>query len=479
MKPFPIRRSLGLLVCTVLLSATAFGQTGADFFAQGLKAYNSKDYAKSAELYRKAYTAEPKSQLTALYNVACCFALMGKKDDAFATLDELAKAGYNEPSFAESDTDFATIRTDARWKPIIAALTENAKKHPPAKRWTAPYKILDLPANTAGLVEHLGTSDSAVWLDGDMLSFIHRSKAANVRLSGGIQEAMQKLPGTDVWLIQLTMPGGWDKAFDTYNFVEDGNYKPSGTVWRGRRSPKAPEAAAPLQGRVEKRTIHSDALNEDRRIFIYLPPNAPAADIPAVFMADGDACEDFAKVLEPLILAHKVQPCAIVGMAAGTYKGDMKNGYDMSKDFRALEYLPGIDPDRYNAHMKFFCDEVGAYVAKEFGISTSRDKHAVTGFSNGGAFAAGAAFARPDFFCAAMPLSLGIPPTNPVKTANTPAIYFAAGTLESFGMRTGDFYEKVKALGVRTSYDTYTAGHDSAMWQMAFSRLIPKVFPAQ
>jgi len=477
MNPNCVRRALSLLACAALISVSAFGQSASDLFDQGYKAYLAKDYAKSIELYRKAYQTDH-SQTVALYNVACSYALMGKADDAFAALDELAKAGYNDPAACEADTDFTEIRHDARWKPILAAIRENAKKHPPAKRWTSPYKILPLPANSEGMAAHVGTGDAGVWLDGDVLSFIHRSKAAEVRLSGGIQEPMQKLPGTDLWLIQLQMAGGWDKAFATYAFVEDGDYKPSQTVWRGRRAPAAPTTAATMQGRLEERTIHSDALNEDRKIFVYLPPNA-APDLPAVFMTDGDSCKDFAAALEPLILAHRVRPCAIVGMAAGKYTGDMKLGYDMTKDFRALEYLPGIDEARYAAHMKFFCDEVGAYVAKNFGISTDRAKHAVTGFSNGGAFAAGAAFARPDFFFASMPLSLGIPPSNPQRVANTPAIYFAAGSLESFGMRTKDFYEKVKGLGVRTSFDLYAAGHDQAMWQLAFSRLIVKVFPAE
>jgi enterochelin esterase-like enzyme len=120
---------------------------------------------------------------------------------------------------------------------------------------------------------------------------------------------------------------------------------------------------------------------------------------------------------------------------------------------------------------------VGAYVAKEFGISTKREDRAVTGYSNGGAFSAAVAFRRPEFFGTAMPLSLGVPPLDGKPTAPMPRMFFAGGALESFGKHTQDVYEQVKAWGVESSMDLYIAGHDSAMWELAFSRLMPKAFP--
>jgi hypothetical protein len=36
----------------------------------------------------------------------------------------------------------------------------------------------------------------------------------------------------------------------------------------------------------------------------------------------------------------------------------------------------------------------------------------------------------------------------------------------------------VKGWAVETSFDLYLAGHDFNMWKLAFSRLMPKAFPA-
>lgn len=457
--------------------ALVYAQSVQDSMKQADAAYNRKDYATAATIYMKVAKSDPKQTL-AIYNGACCYALLGEKDKAFEVLDTLVANGYNNPDRLNEDTDFQSIREDARWGGLIAKATENAKKNPPRKRFAPPYQILPLPTEPLDLASRLGTDGEGVWLDGDTLSFVIKSSAKSVRITGGIQQPMAKIPDSDLWLIQLKM-NGWDKAIVSYGFFQDDKFPTAFKEWKGASAPELVDKKVELMGKVVERKFHSPSTGDDRTLVIYLPPNAPAKGLPAVFMADGQGCRDFARALEPLILAHKVRPCAIVGVPSGAYMGKQGEPYDGSKDLRALEYVPGMDADRFDRHMKFFTEEVGAYVAKEFGISTKRSDRAVTGFSNGGAFSAAVAFRKPSFFGVAMPLSLGIPPGEERPKGTLPRMYFAAGSLESFSVSTTQVYDLVRSWGIESSLDIYVAGHDSSMWALAFRNLMPKVFPVK
>jgi enterochelin esterase-like enzyme len=165
-----------------------------------------------------------------------------------------------------------------------------------------------------------------------------------------------------------------------------------------------------------------------------------------------------------------------VGVDNGGYRGDRTKPFDVAMDYRAKEYVNGQDPAWFDKHLKFFTEEVPAYVAKEFGVSTRPEDRAIMGCSNGGAFAATVAYRRPGLFSAALPFSLGVPPDVPLP-GWPPRMFFAAGTLESFSLRTQAVYEAVKPALPNARYDLYTAGHDPTMWQLAFARFAPEVFP--
>jgi enterochelin esterase-like enzyme len=345
--------------------------------------------------------------------------------------------------------------------------------------WKLPYEILPAPADASGLAGRLNGKDSAVWLEGDVMTILHRDATADqLMVTGSVQQPMKRIPGTDLWIIQLKMPN-WEEAFFSYGFMSLS--APPGTrvtfdTWYGPKSPRKPTTAQTLQGKLVQRTLHSASLGEDRNLTIYLPPNAHTRDLPAFFMGDGQGCEAFAKVLEPLILAGRVRPCAIVGVFSAEYKGK-PGAYDPKLDFRGLEYLHIEAPDRFGRHMTFFTQEVLDHVAKEFGISKRRNDLALFGFSNGGAFAAAVGVLHPEIFGTVMPFSPGLPPPDKKPAGKLPAFYFSAGKLESFSRATTAAYEQAKGWGVNTTLDLYLAGHDPEQWHMAFANLAPKVFP--
>jgi hypothetical protein len=88
-------------------------------------AYDAKQYAKCAQLY-VAIAESPSTprpvQRDAAYNAGCCYAQDGKPDAAFPQLERALSLGMRDKAHLESDTDLVTIRSDARWPKLLAAV---------------------------------------------------------------------------------------------------------------------------------------------------------------------------------------------------------------------------------------------------------------------------------------------------------------------------------------------------------------------
>ncbi|MGV3614835.1 MAG: alpha/beta hydrolase [Fimbriimonas sp.] len=324
-----------------------------------------------------------------------------------------------------------------------------------------PYQVLPLPAKAAEWSNRLTGEDAAVWQTGDVLTFLHRRKAGYVGVTGGVQESMRPVPGTDLWVLQVRMKG-WERAVIQYAFFTPERPAPpyaAYRVWRGAQAPGV-ELARPLKGRLEHVDFESKALGERRRLTVYLPPEAKAG-IPAFFVADGEVTEGFAQALEPLIVAGKMRPAAIVGIYSGDWEG---------RGLRGQEY-GRRGGDRYRRHREFFTREVPLWANRTYGISLRRDDRAVVGFSSGGSFAGALASEAPGVFGHVVPLASG---SVPLPKAPEPRYFFAVGTLDGSAASTG-----AAARRVGGSLDTYVGGHDFEIWRLAFSRIAPRVYPSR
>jgi transcriptional regulator GlxA family with amidase domain len=58
----------------------------------------------------------------AFYNLACAYALQGKKDDALVAIEQAIHAGYKGKGRLETDSDLASIREDERFKKLVGSL---------------------------------------------------------------------------------------------------------------------------------------------------------------------------------------------------------------------------------------------------------------------------------------------------------------------------------------------------------------------
>jgi len=123
--PFP-------LVLLVPLMARA--EDPATLVSQASAAYQAKDYVGSAKLYEEAIEAGASPRVPA-YNTACCYALLGKPDEAFTWLDKSLDAGWRDVAHLRADTDFQSLHADPRWElalkrcqELAAAFTKSLKE---------------------------------------------------------------------------------------------------------------------------------------------------------------------------------------------------------------------------------------------------------------------------------------------------------------------------------------------------------------
>jgi enterochelin esterase-like enzyme len=212
---------------------------------------------------------------------------------------------------------------------------------------------------------------------------------------------------------------------------------------------------------------------------VYLPPGADAngRSLRALFMADGQSCDTYARIVEPLIVSGRVAPFAIVGVHAATAPA----GYDPSRDGpdpRTLEYIPRFGKETAVRHMRFFIEEVLPWAVREHGVSSRPADRAVFGYSNGGAFAAYAGIEHGRQFAHALPFSVGVGIARPSGHRSFPEFHFAVGKLEPPFLRTTrEMHSLVKELGAKSTFREYTSGHDTLMWQVALAEYLPRVFP--
>lgn len=345
-----------------------------------------------------------------------------------------------------------------------------------------PYRIKSPPADAKPLLSKVSDIDTAVWLEPDLLNIVHRDKREGVMIGGTLQLPMIRIPGTDVWVLQLVMKG-WERSFFNYNFVAPGptnNGPPRAQTFRGQDAIGLPEILENLQGRMYERTLRSRFLSEDRRVSVYIPPASKRRGLRVLFMADGQATADFARAIEPLVVSGRVAPFAIVGIHALPSRVPVGAAFDVSRDRRSQEYLLGIAPDAYAKHMKFFIEEVVPWASSEYGLSSARDDRAIFGFSSGAAFAAAAALQHPEVFGNALPFSIGFPQLPERPKSALPHFYFVAGELEpAFLAGTRTVREIVAGWGADANLNVYMSGHDQLMWQVGLVESIPRVFPGQ
>jgi enterochelin esterase-like enzyme len=315
------------------------------------------------------------------------------------------------------------------------------------------------PVTAAELEARWNAEGSPVWRDGDVLTMVHRAEAETVHVVPGIQLEMWRVED-DLWALMVRVRD-LDRAALSIGFlaVSGGHFwglsMPETMVWRGPDAPAAPPRAAPLAGELREVELASRELGERRALTVYLPPGNGERP-PVLYLADGGSVPSLAAVLEPGAAAGTTPAVVLVGAHSGVpTPGD---------DVRAREYLPGVDRLRYEAHERFFVDEVAGWAERELGVAAGRERRAVGGSSNGAVLASALGCRHPDRFGAVIAFSLGIEPPRPRDAAARHLLL--AGTLEpGFHRATRAWAARLRGRGVEVEERERVCGHDPLMWE--------------
>lgn len=332
----------------------------------------------------------------------------------------------------------------------------------------------EIPAAASKLIERANAEKATVWIENGKLTFFHQIEADNVQVKITTQnKPMKRIAGSDVWTCQVALPDV-EKGIMSYGFVATTKGKPVGgggqRFWRGPKAPEPLRASDTLTGSIEHHDLESPSLGESRTVSVYLPgPNRKIAFV--VYMSDGDAAEGYAHILEPLMDLGELPPIAIIGTHSGVYRGEVElSRDDTRRNVRALEYVPSLDPNRFQQHEIFFTQEVLSWAEEKYQVPASAKSRVVFGFSNGGSFSATMGIRHPELYgsviaCAIAgdryDLSRGPKLTN--------EFYLVTGTWDArFHSNVEYLYKTLKKAKVKCRLAVRAAEHDGKMWQEEF-----------
>lgn len=104
-------------------------------------AYQARDWVKCAEHFARASRLVPAGVHAGLsYNAACCHALSGNKEEAFAELKRAVEGGWRDAAHMQVDNDLDSLHDDPRWAEVLAGVESGLE----AYRGAINRELLDL-----------------------------------------------------------------------------------------------------------------------------------------------------------------------------------------------------------------------------------------------------------------------------------------------------------------------------------------------
>ncbi len=251
--------------------------------------------------------------------------------------------------------------------------------------------------------------------------------------------------------------------------IEWGIKPPNGKffLWTGsnRHLPYAPTDS--LKGTIRINTVESIHLKEQRKLTLYLPREFNEST-PIIYMTDGQSVSAYGKYVDELIDAGFIEPVILVGIHS-------------SSTNRYKEYVEGGDDVIFQAHQKFFYEEVMKDVEKEIGLKNAR--RFIYGYSNGAAFCMHAGLNHPELFKEVIAFSTAdyisefIGPID-FKYEQYPRFHMGAGRFEEHILEDNlKFVQKMKANKIDVDFMEFVSGHDFNVWVYEFMEYLRSAFP--
>lgn len=306
---------------------------------------------------------------------------------------------------------------------------------------------------------------ASAWADGDIITFVSESLGPvavtpvfpmpSWDAGDGLQVLSLRVDRLEEAVITYTFTplDGSGGAMSFSRGSHDGRF-------RGAAAPEELPSNDPLVGTMLDHGIDSMALGDHRRITIYRPPDHEVGEnIPVVYATDGNMFAPYARRLDAAIVSGRCPRVVVV--AAHAAPADQIRGNQ-----RALEYLMGFDDARYDAHQRFFVDELSTWAEAELGVPADREKKAVFGCSDGGGHALSTGRLHRHRYANVFAYSTGTPPEPTVKWDDShPFVHLCAGTLEpGFHQATAAWAGYLYQLGAGHHFTERVSGHDLIQW---------------
>jgi enterochelin esterase-like enzyme len=321
------------------------------------------------------------------------------------------------------------------------------------------------------------TTQSNVWSRNDTLFFEYSGQADSVFFNClDWRIKLNRKPATELWTGNQPIRNlrSFMAAYSFTNYKYGTEIKGDNQDWAGDSIRLTPRVKK-LKGRLIRKKIRSNSLNEERDITIYVPPRYNSkTKYPVVYLADGNVVTQYALYVEYLIRQKQLPGIILVGVHSSRSSFDGKT-YDPAKDRRSLEYNDGFhkfvkgDSIRFDRHLQFFCEEVPSFIESNYSVSAQRKDHVLFGYSNGASFTVSAGLKYPQVYANILSSSISwsLALEEPGWNASTaPYYHLASGTLEPTFLKTTDAWALIlKHHRVAYSNTHYNSGHDTLMWR--------------
>src|SRR6267142_7130907 len=95
-------------------------RNGEEWFNRGYELHSSDRYPEAIQAFKHSIALGYR-QATAMYNIACGYALLNDKENAVVWLERPLAFGFARADLLRSDSDLDSLRTDARFRKILAS----------------------------------------------------------------------------------------------------------------------------------------------------------------------------------------------------------------------------------------------------------------------------------------------------------------------------------------------------------------------
>jgi hypothetical protein len=116
-----------ITILLLFICSFTYGQTYKSIIAQADGFYDSKEYQKSVDKFKEAFTIEQKNAGD-LYNAACAASLNGTKDLAFQWLNLALKNGWTNIEHLKTDSDLVSLHDSKEWKDLLTKMQKEVDK---------------------------------------------------------------------------------------------------------------------------------------------------------------------------------------------------------------------------------------------------------------------------------------------------------------------------------------------------------------